>query len=41
MTDTPERELIEGNRLTPKFVAMNGRDKWETLVLSGLTGDSY
>jgi len=37
-TDTPERELIEGNRLTPQFIAMNGRDKWETLVLSGLIG---
>lgn len=24
--------------LTSKFAAMNGRDKWETLVLSGLIG---
>lgn len=30
MTDLPE--------LTPQFLAMNGRDKWETLVLHGLVG---
>jgi hypothetical protein len=36
MTDTAS--LVSRNRLTPQFVAMNGRDKWEMLVLHGLVG---
>jgi hypothetical protein len=35
MTDSTMTEIP----LTPKFIAMNGRDKWETLVLTGLIGE--
>jgi len=42
VSGAPEPRIVaavpEGNRLTPQFIAMNGRDKWETLVLSGLIG---